>query len=635
MEEADETESEDESSEDEFFEFNHKDFEQPIYEGSTVTVAESFIMILTFVFRHKIANTCLADLLQLIRIHCALTNKCITSLFKFKKIMKAFHNPLQRIYFCSHCTQLLKDEKSKCSNANTTCKKAKTKFFIKNPIIPQLKRLFQRPSFVNNLNYKYTRKKININNFEDFYDGKIYKELEAQGFFVNPYNITFTWNTDGVRVFKSSGYNVWPFYLIINELPPHLRYKKENMMLVGLWFGHEAPKPNLFTTSILEELTTIVAGIKVKILNTFEVIKGLVICGTCDWPAKAKFLNMTGHSGFFGCPKCYTKGKKLNKNLVYSKKVKRLRSTATTKRLAAFATPDKKVKGIKGPSSLFNYVYDAIRTTVVDDLHCVYLGVVKTFITLWLSPKYSDQSWSLIKMTQVINDRLQKVKPPSFVKRYPRNLTDHKFWKGQEFKTWLLAYCFPILIDLLESDYLNHFKLFILAIYLLNQESISAGDLEKAKQLINKFVFDFPKLYPEQKLVPNLHKLLHLTENVENFGSVRFVSCFFFEDLNGQLRNLVHGTNHANLQIVSNVAAFIGFESIKDKFLKKDSLAEIFCDGITKINMRRNLTLIKDRVFILGNCKVLDVPDLLSDILSHYEIRVLRYIFFSDYLKIM
>ena len=157
--------------------------------------------------------------------------------------------------------------------------------------------------------------------------------------------------------------------------------------------------------------------------------------------------------------------------------------------------------------------------------------------------------------------------------------------------------------------------------------------MKEAKNLINKFVFDFSKLYPEHKMVPNLHLLLHLPENVENFGPLPFSSCFVFEDLNGQLRNLVHGTNYANLQITSNVAAFIGFENIKSKFLKKDSLAEIFCDGITKVNMRKNLSLIQDKVFILGNCKTLDVPFLLSNILCYYRIRAKKLCFFYRLFK--
>ena len=103
-------------------------------------------------------------------------------------------------------------------------------------------------------------------------------------------------------------------------------------------------------------------------------------------------------------------------HLVYSKEVKKLRSTKVTKSIAAVATPAKRVRGIKGPISLFNYVLDVIRSTVIDDLHCVYLGVTRTFINLWFDPQYARTNWSLSKIAKVVDDCLHKIKPPAFVK---------------------------------------------------------------------------------------------------------------------------------------------------------------------------------------------------------------------------
>ncbi|KAF4518656.1 hypothetical protein B566_EDAN002690 [Ephemera danica] len=35
---------------------------------------------------------------------------------------------------------------------------------------------------------------------------------------------------------------------------------------------------------------------------------GVILCGTCDLPAKALVLNMNQFNGKYGCPKCLTKG---------------------------------------------------------------------------------------------------------------------------------------------------------------------------------------------------------------------------------------------------------------------------------------------------------------------------------------
>lgn len=63
----------------------------------------------------------------------------------------------------------------------------------------------------------------------DILDGKLYKEKISNGFFKDErgtsqeLHISVQMNTDGVSLFRSSSFSVWPVYFVINELPPHLR----------------------------------------------------------------------------------------------------------------------------------------------------------------------------------------------------------------------------------------------------------------------------------------------------------------------------------------------------------------------------------------------------------------------------
>lgn len=59
----------------------------------------------------------------------------------------------------------------------------------------------------------------------DLYDGKAYLiHMVEGGFLSNSMIISLLLNTDEVQVFKSSNLSLWPVYLVINELPSHLRY---------------------------------------------------------------------------------------------------------------------------------------------------------------------------------------------------------------------------------------------------------------------------------------------------------------------------------------------------------------------------------------------------------------------------
>ena len=70
---------------------------------------------------------------------------------------------------------------------------------------------------------KYSRTKAS-GFYTDIRDGAVYQQLVATGFLSNPHNISLQLNTDGVPVFKSSGYLFWPLHLLINELPPSIRF---------------------------------------------------------------------------------------------------------------------------------------------------------------------------------------------------------------------------------------------------------------------------------------------------------------------------------------------------------------------------------------------------------------------------
>lgn len=80
-------------------------------------------------------------------------------------------------------------------------------------------------NMIEKLQYRFRRTKLNENAIEDVYDGELYKlHASPGGFLSDPHNISFLGNTDGVALIRSNGYGVWPVYLVINEIPPHLRY---------------------------------------------------------------------------------------------------------------------------------------------------------------------------------------------------------------------------------------------------------------------------------------------------------------------------------------------------------------------------------------------------------------------------
>ena len=83
------------------------------------------------------------------------------------------------------------------------------------------------------LSFRQTRKKKNEQSIEDVLDGRLYKaHFDNDGYFKgteerkkkSELHISLQINTDGVALFRSSTFSIWPVYYIINELPPNCRY---------------------------------------------------------------------------------------------------------------------------------------------------------------------------------------------------------------------------------------------------------------------------------------------------------------------------------------------------------------------------------------------------------------------------
>ena len=263
---------------------------------------------------------------------------------------------------------------------------------------------------------------------------------------------------------------------------------------------------------------------------------------------------MKQFNGNYGCQTCKINGDRLENVHIYPFTDNiQFRTTQESMKFAEQAVSIKKdVFGVKGPTGLSKIVYNYIETTAIDGMHCVYVGVTKKLGWIWFDSENHNCAFSITQFLSVVNKRISAITPPNFVQRLPRTVSDLTYWKAFELKIFLLIYSLPILSGILPPLFFNHHKLLVFAIYLLNQESISKEMVEKADACIKEYVSEFTNLYGERHMSCNLHLLLHLAEIVRRFGPLWVTSCFEFENLNGVLKSLVHGTKYAEIQIYSS-----------------------------------------------------------------------------------
>jgi len=326
----------------------------------------------------------------------SLNANCLNSVQKLKDFFfsHATSSPIVLHKYCSTCFGSLEGEQLQCLSCGTSVSEESSSSFIEVPIDAQIRSMFLKPGFQEKLNFRFSRKKTNPNNIEDIYDAEIYKQLvDGGGPLSDPKNISLTWNTDGVPIFKSSKFSVWPFYCIINELSFMERTKRENMIFAGLWYGDSKPSMVTFLRPLGDTLSKLADdGILVQpaeLTSEPFVCKVLTIAGTCDLPAKA-----LEH----GDPKGPLR---TNEKFALDMKI-----SSETK------TP---VKGVKGPCWLSKLkCYNLIKGTAIDYMHSVLLGVMRLLMVLWFSPEFSRQPFSMAKNAKEIDRffRISLLHPP-------------------------------------------------------------------------------------------------------------------------------------------------------------------------------------------------------------------------------
>ncbi|XP_026465369.1 uncharacterized protein LOC113368277 [Ctenocephalides felis] len=197
-------------------------FDEQVYENAPITVSNSMFLILMIFLRHNVSLECIADIIAVINLHCMKSRLVKNSLYKFRKYFSLDHSEFIKHYYCHFCGRVQLESDSICPS----CPQKKNPYFIQLPFLEHLREMYKRDGFYSKLQDCHN-KRINNNPdcISDVYDGVLYRKYVQKGFLCNPDNISFTWYTDGIPVFKSSKISAWPIYLTLNELPIKERKK--------------------------------------------------------------------------------------------------------------------------------------------------------------------------------------------------------------------------------------------------------------------------------------------------------------------------------------------------------------------------------------------------------------------------
>ncbi|CAF0821714.1 unnamed protein product [Brachionus calyciflorus] len=509
-------------------------------------------------------------------------------------------------WLCLNCKSYKNEIKNKHQGLCQVCGQ-KLQCDFKVSIVEQLKRIFAK-----NKNLINFSKDSNEDYLEDVYDGEIYrkiKNIEKCKFF------TFLLNTDGVQMCSKSDLSVWPIILVINEIPINQRFNFDNVIIAGLCVSFGKPTLGFLLNSIKNELLILEKG---TFLNENQYLKTnfFLISAVFDKPARSSVLNMVASTGYFSCLKCIQEGLRVeteNGGTVQTFPVKQVdfellkRSKELYEsHLGECLATGKSVFGIKDKCILNDLKYfHPIENTIIDTMHSISLGVIKTLFVYWFESPIS-YSYSLKCHVRIIDERLKLIKPPSYVSIAPRSIFLWKIWRSKEFLNYILLYSLIVLYEVMSIEHYNNLILLVLILEFFYSPKIKKSDLPKMKSIIMLFLNDLDELYDQKILKSGFHELIHYPDMVLNFGPINCSNCYPFEELNRKITSLIKGQNLVGQEFLKifNIIHFLsGFkdrtdnEYFRDFFEKysivKSSNTRLLNSSLLKISERKSIK--KDR----------------------------------------
>lgn len=367
-------------------------------------------------------------------------------------------------------------------------------------------------------------------------------------------NVEISLNIDGLPLFSSTSTCLWPVLCAI-MLEPIIVFP------VAITCGKSKPTNLEFLMETIADLDEILRnGIQVN-----GIILGVSLrCIVCDAPARAMVRATKQYSGYYGCERCSQKGE-WHGRITYQETDHLFLRTNQAFR------DQIQTEHHKGISPFMDLPVDMIKSFPLDYMHQACLGVMRRLLLLWIRGSKRTKM-SALQISQVSTKLIQlQVSIPDCFARKPRSLDEIERWKATEYRLFLLYIGKLILKGVLTNELYKHFMTLSVAMCILISPKLAQIHREYAKDLLQYFVQRGRELYGREFLVYNVHAMLHIADDAQQFECLDKCSAFPFENYLQKMKKMVRSGKNALAQVIRRVSELDQqVQQRKDHNIKKE-----------------------------------------------------------------
>jgi hypothetical protein len=181
--------------------------------------------------------------------------------------------------------------------------------------------------------------------------------------------------------------------------------------------------------------------------------------------------------------------------------------------------------------------FDPIKFIVVDPMHCLFLGIARWIVKrIWVDEGILNQR-SLIK----IQKKMDEFQVPSDLGRIPGKIHCREGFSNFTADQWRIFFSIYATASLWRhlSEHDRKILLHFVRICRIFVSQILETDAVRESQWrLTELIKLIEQHHGRDKITPNLHLSLHLTECTHDYGPLYAFWCFSFERMNGVLGKL-------------------------------------------------------------------------------------------------
>lgn len=141
---------------------------------------------------------------------------------------------------------------------------------------------------------------------------------------------------------------------------------------------------------------------------------------------------------------------------------------------------------------------------------------------------------------------------PREIHRSIRTLECLSFWKGTEFRAFLLYIGPVILKDYLQPIVYKHFLQLFCAVTICTAK-VHSHYLHIAESLFNDFIDGYIEIYGKDTISSNVHNLCHVVDDIKRFGELMVLNAYPFENQLYSIKKLLRSGNLPLSQIAKRL----------------------------------------------------------------------------------